>query len=134
MRQVIIFTMKKYLPLTFAVLALFAATPVLAVNPTPGTDSLNYGDLPKISDLAKVIVRITYFLLGISGGITILYIVIGGFKYMMAGGDPKAVATARAHITFAIIGLVVILMAVVIVKIIGDLLGLNGLNVINIPG
>jgi len=43
---------------------------------------------------------------------------MGGFKYMTAGGDPKAVDSAKGTLTQAIVGLVILVLAYVLLLII----------------
>ena len=37
--------------------------------------------------------------------------IVGGFKYVTSGGDPKKVQAAQATLTYAILGLVLALLA-----------------------
>lgn len=85
---------------------------------------------PQISDLAVILQRVITFLIGIVGGISIILIAVGGIKYILASGDPKATEGARHTITFAVFGLVIVLLAVGIVMLIGNLTGTRGLNFI----
>jgi type IV secretory pathway VirB2 component (pilin) len=96
----------------------FAQTPIQ--NPT---------DISETNPIGGIFNTIFLFLIGIVGGLAIIFIVIGGIRYIMAQGDPKATDSAKNQITAAIIGLVVALLAVVIVLIVGNLLGASGLNV-----
>ena len=83
---------------------------------------------PTIQDLGAVVVRLINFLFAAVGGIAVLMIVVGGFKFMTAAGDPKATDSARATITYAIIGLVITLLSVFIINIVGGVLGVGGLS------
>lgn len=71
------------------------------------------------------------FLIGIVGGLAIIFIVIGGIRYIIAAGDPKATDAAKHTITAALVGLIVALLAVAIIVIVGNILGTSGLN---LPG
>lgn len=51
----------------------------------------------------------------IAASIAALMVVIGGFRYILAHGDSNAVAQARKTVLYAIIGLVVIMVAFSIV-------------------
>ena len=51
----------------------------------------------------------------LSASIAVLMIVIGGFRYIMAGGDPSATAQAKNTLLYAIIGLIVVMAAYSIV-------------------
>lgn len=85
-------------------------------------------DVPNISDLAGVLVRVITVLFGVAGGFAIVMLIIGGLKYMAAGGDPKSLDTARKSITYPIIGLVIILLSTVMVVVIGNILGVKGIG------
>jgi type IV secretion system pilin len=52
-------------------------------------------------------------------------LVIGGLKWITSGGDEKRVAAARAQITNALIGLVIVFAAWAIMKLIGSVFGVN---------
>lgn len=75
------------------------------------------------SDLGSIFNRIFLFLIGIVGALAIIFIVLGGIRYIIARGDPKATDSARNMITAALIGLVIALLAVAIVVIVGNFLG-----------
>jgi len=51
----------------------------------------------------------------ISASIAVLMIVIGGFRYIVAHGDPNSTAQARNTIIYAVIGLLVTMAAFAIV-------------------
>jgi hypothetical protein len=85
-----------------------------------------------LRELGVIIARIINFLLGIVGAIAIIMIVVGGFRYIVAGGDMKATQSAKGTITFAVVGLVIVLLSVAVVNFIGSLLGVNNLNFIQV--
>ena len=47
-----------------------------------------------------------------------VYIILGGLKFITSGGDPKAVEGARSQITWGIIGLVVVICAYAIIRVV----------------
>lgn len=51
--------------------------------------------------------------------------IIGGFKYLTSGGDAKAVEAAKKTLTYAIAGLVVLVLAVIILDLIHIITGVN---------
>ena len=55
-------------------------------------------------------------LFGIIGGITLLFVVIGGFRYITSGGDPQSTARAKDTILYALIGLTITVAATAIVN------------------
>lgn len=50
--------------------------------------------------------------------LSVLFVVIGGFKYVTSGGSPDGVKKAKDTILYALIGLAVALLANVIVSIV----------------
>lgn len=71
------------------------------------------------------IVQVAAYLGGI---VAFIYLVIGGFRYLNAGGDPKAAAQAKATITYAVIGLVGLLAAWIILRLIQATTGVSVTN------
>ncbi len=76
------------------------------VDPTP---------LPMISadaDRIQIMLTVAFTILG---AICFLFVVIGGFRYVAAQGEPQAAARAKGTIMYALIGLMVSICAVIIV-------------------
>lgn len=69
-----------------------------------------------------------YWLLVFSGAITLFMVIFGGFKFMTSGGDSKAVEGAKKTITWAIIGLVLVIMSFAIITFIATITGLDCLT------
>ncbi len=63
--------------------------------------------------MTKTIVNTMLFILGI---IAVIMIVIGGIRYVVSNGDSSAVAGAKNTILYAVIGLVVAILAYAIVN------------------
>lgn len=61
--------------------------------------------------LSEIIASGIDWLLGIAAGLTILFIIIGGIYYVTAAGDDQQMATAKTMITYAVIGLVFIVIS-----------------------
>lgn len=128
--------MKKFL-LIFTAVTLFASlvSPVLAQNRrqltgiegrnclyNPGGDIRETG-VVTIDCILPLFANIIFWLLMLSGTVALFFIVFGGFKLLTSGGDPKNVEGARKTITWAIIGLVVVLLSFGIVSFIGETTG-----------
>ncbi|MFW6110139.1 MAG: pilin [Patescibacteria group bacterium] len=79
-----------------------------------GTESQALGLL-----LNNVISTITI----VGGVLLFFYLTFGGFKYLTAGGDEKAVDKAQKIMTNAIVGLIIIVCAYFVTQIIGSVLG-----------
>lgn len=63
------------------------------------------------------------------GGVAILFIIYGGFILLTSAGDPTRVRIGKEHITYAIVGLLLAVFALVILQVIGvDILKVPGIN------
>lgn len=84
----------------------------------------------KISTEPQGFVRSIFSLvLGLSGGIALILIMISGYKMMSSGGNPEATKAATEQLTSAVIGLLFIIFAFVILQIVGvDILKIPGFN------
>jgi hypothetical protein len=67
-------------------------------------------------------------ILSTAGLLMFFYLLFGGFKYITAGGDDKAVQEAKKIITNALVGLVIVATAWFMAKILGTVLGIDILN------
>ncbi len=77
-------------------------------------------------DTGQKIISLGFNLLFVVGVIiTIALIIYSGIQWTLSGGDKEKIASARARLTYAIIGLVVIVTAFAIIKTVLSLLGYN---------
>lgn len=63
-----------------------------------------------------VFTHITNIALGIIGAIAVIMLVWGGFRYIISGGDSKKVTDAKNTILYAIVGLIIAVLAYAIVN------------------
>ena len=82
----------------------------------------------QLVELENVFARVVAAVLGLAGIALFIMLIVGGFKYITSGGDPKRVEAARNTLTFAIIGLVLIALAYLILVFIENLTGAPILN------
>lgn len=71
------------------------------------------GNTTTSDSLVKLVMNTMFYIVGI---VSIVMIIYGGMKYTTSSGDPKKVASAKATILYAVIGLIVALFAVAIVQ------------------
>ncbi|HEY1645188.1 MAG TPA: hypothetical protein VGF75_02265 [Candidatus Saccharimonadales bacterium] len=71
--------------------------------------------LPKVSASSTEVHDILTIFFGVAAIISILMIVIGGMLLVTSGGNPQNAKKARDTITYAVVGLIVSLLAEVIV-------------------
>jgi len=69
----------------------------------------------------KVLPRAAVFLIGIVGGLALLFTVIGGVRFAMAYGNDEAIEKAKKQVIYGIIGLIVALLSYTIVTIVSNL-------------
>ncbi len=79
-----------------------------------GADCAKGTNVPTSLDVQ--IQNITNFLLMAIGAIAVIMIIIGGIRYAVSGGDENGTRAAKDTILFAVIGLVVALLAYAIVS------------------
>ena len=77
-----------------------------------------------LSDLEIIFSRILNIVITLAGIAAFVMIIVGGFKYLMSGGDPKQAESAQATITWAVIGLVIAIASWFILKFIQQFTGI----------
>jgi hypothetical protein len=82
----------------------------------------------KISDLETVFGRVIKFALGFAAIALFCMLLIGGFNYITAGDNPKAAEAAQKTITYAVGGLILILVSYLILVLIQNITGVNVTN------
>jgi amino acid transporter len=120
----------KYLLVTLACFSLFFnSNQALATTPTGdespwlkkvqdsglkqiGNTSYEVDDKP--SDLREIIANIIQIVIGMLGVIFSILILVGGYRWMTAGGNQEKVTSAQKTITTAAIGLLIILSSLAI--------------------
>jgi len=66
--------------------------------------------------LETVVGNIANYALYLSAAIAIIFIIIGGYKYLTSLGNPEAIQQAKNTIVWAIAGLILVLLAFLIIK------------------
>lgn len=112
--------------LLFSLLSLIVASPSFAqVNIRP--DIIQDVNIP---NLVRATINILFVIAAV---IAIIFLVWGGIKWIMSGGDKAALESARSHIIAAIVGLVLVFLSFFIVTFVFDFLGLGLNDQFNIP-
>lgn len=57
--------------------------------------------------------------------LTLFFLISGGIDLITGGGEKQKIANSKQKLTFAVIGLVVVLLSLLIVSIIGELFGVK---------
>ena len=91
-------------------------------------------DLRPINDIVRVVRGAIQFILVVAFVLAFIFLLIGGIRWITAGGDEKAVAGARGMITAALIGLVIVLVSYAIIRLVEIFFGFNIITGgVNIP-
>ncbi|OGM15802.1 hypothetical protein A2V56_01020 [Candidatus Woesebacteria bacterium RBG_19FT_COMBO_42_9] len=95
--------------------------------PPPWSDPT--GNTPAtFSDIEVAFARIVLVILGLAAIVLFIMLLVGGFKFITAGGDPKAVESAKKTLTYAIAGMVLVASAYLILRFIGVFTGIDVVN------
>jgi hypothetical protein len=79
----------------------------------------------KLEDIMIIAEKVLNIIVLLAGFAVFMMLIVGGFQYLTAGGDPKKTQAASSTLTFAIIGLVVVLLAWFIMLFIEKFTGLT---------
>ena len=99
-------------------------------------------DAPTVSDpnkpaeiggIVTIIKNIIRLLAPVAIVAFLIMMLIGGFQFLLSGGDPKAAGAARSTPTFAIIGIILVVFSWLILLLIKYVTGVDVTNVV-IPG
>ena len=101
------------------------------ISPPPGVDKyINQAGAAGAQGggLFLLISNIFRLAAAVGGIILVFQIIMGGYGYLMAGGDPKKVEAAWAKIWHATLGLAIVAGAFAIAGVVGRLFGFNILS------
>lgn len=104
-------------------LALFLPSSALAEVDTMSNIVPN--DISGIDNIVKVIQNAVRFILLIAFVLAFIFLLIGGIRWITAGGDEKAVSGARGMITAALIGLVIVLVSYALIILVETFFGVK---------
>lgn len=79
----------------------------------------------QLVDLEEVFKNVVNVVLGFAGIAFFVLLLVGGFKYMTAGGDPKAIDSAKKTLTSAIAGLLIVILSYLVLVFIGTFTGVD---------
>ncbi len=70
--------------------------------------------------------------IGLAGIALFIMLIIGGFKYLTAGGEPPRIESARKTLTYAILGIVFIALSFLFLRFIGVFTGVEDITTFRI--
>jgi len=106
---------------TFLLSAVSAFAQSISISPPEGSLPIGSAGV-KLENIPGFIIN-WLFIIGLI--VAVAFLIYGGIKWILSGGDKTAVESARNHIIAAIIGLIIIVGAFFIVSIIFSVLGIT---------
>lgn len=91
------------------------------------------GDAATLSCIGIVLQNIITAALLFAGVVAIFMIIISGIRFLISGGDAKQVEGARNTLTWAIVGLIVVLVSFLILNFIGFVTGADIITKFELP-
>ncbi len=120
-------TIKKLIaPVSAFIASAIIPSAVMAENLVPN-------DIAGTTNIVAIVRGIIEFILVIAFVLAFIMLLVGGIRWILAGGDEKAVGSARNTITAALIGLVIILAAYALIRVVETFFKINILTNIGIP-
>lgn len=114
-----------------AVVMLFAVLPLVTVfAPTDSVSAQlnrNFQCDPSTglrcteTSVPQIFRTIINWALGIAFGVAVIFLIIGGFRYITAGGNEESVEKGKSSVINALIGIVIIVLSYVIVNVVANL-------------
>jgi hypothetical protein len=113
---------KLFTPLAAGITSLAAPLSAFAQTETITPPALDEVAENNILDIIRAIIQ---FILVVAFVLAFIMLLIGGIRWITAGGDEKAVGSARNMITAALIGLVIVLVAFALIKLVETFFGVS---------
>ncbi|HUD09924.1 MAG TPA: hypothetical protein VMR77_03950 [Patescibacteria group bacterium] len=131
--------MKKYLILLSPIAYLSLASSAFAqtkIGSPCGSGEFNALCNLSVGDIGGLIGSLIQFIFVIAVLVTLIFLIYGGFRWLVSSGDKTQVQAAREHIVAAIIGLVIVFLSYFLLTILLGFFGvdLKNLTIPKIPG
>jgi Na+-driven multidrug efflux pump len=84
-------------------------------NPDPANTDLD--------DVRTILVRVIKYVLAFAGAIAAIFVVVSGYQYILAAGNPEKLEKAKMGLTWAIVGFILTASAYAIVNLLQSALG-----------
>jgi hypothetical protein len=79
-----------------------------------------------ISDLVKIAIAATKIILGLTGTVTLIAFVYGGFLFLISAGSSERISSAKAVIKGAVVGMAIVFLSFTIITIVFKMLDVAG--------
>jgi hypothetical protein len=87
----------------------------LSVSSTTSCDSATQGKA--VNSLAATVISVLSYIVG---AVAVIMIIVGGFRFIISGGDSNATASAKNTIIYALVGLAIAVLAQALVYFVLD--------------
>ncbi|MFA6917771.1 MAG: hypothetical protein WC285_02965 [Candidatus Gracilibacteria bacterium] len=104
------------------------ATPPSFITGKGGTSIV---DAAQSYDVLQIINRGLAYAIIIAGFLSVVFIFVGGISFILSGGQEEKIKSAVSTIRYAIIGLIITILATVIIGTVGKAMGLDIIRYIN---
>lgn len=111
----------KYMTAVSAPLGLLAARAAFAIDFSQ-TQGKVQGQIATTNNIVDIVFTVINWVLIVTGAFAVLMLIIGGFRYITSAGNEGQVEAAKETMTYAIMGLVIVLLAFVIASTINTIL------------
>lgn len=114
-------------PILFTIISVFSLG-VLSSAPTYADSNIcDSGAAPEVLEAAgctsgssdalpNIIITALNAVIGVAGLVAVIFVIVGGFNYMTSSGDPGKIKKAKDTILYAVIGLIICVLAFAIVN------------------
>ena len=82
-------------------------------------------------EIMEIINRGLAYAIIVAGFLSVVFIFVGGISFILSGGQEDKIKSAVSTISYAIIGLIITILAIVIVGTVGKAMGLDIIKYIN---
>lgn len=83
------------------------------------------GDVPTLEGVNVLFGNIVSVILSITGLVLFVVLILSGIKFLTSGGDPKKLESAKGSLSSALLGMVLLVCAFLILKLIGSIFGID---------
>ncbi|MBL4694598.1 hypothetical protein JKY72_04485 [Candidatus Gracilibacteria bacterium] len=96
-----------------------------------GSGSKSIVEAAQNYEVLEIINRGLAYAIIVAGFLSVVFIFVGGISFILSGGQEEKIKSAVSTIRYAIIGLIITILATVIIGIVGRALGLDIIRYIN---
>lgn len=103
----------------------------MAADRVTGGGSKSIVEAASNYEVLEIINRSLAYAIIVAGFLSVVFIFVGGISFILSGGQEEKIKSAVSTIRYAIIGLIITILAIVIVGTVGKAMGLDIIKYIN---